>query len=232
MYRIGAWLVWPYVGLASIVGFLICLLRPFHPDNNRINGWLIARGGKWLIGMLVRVEGIEYLRDSQPRVIIANHQHNEDLFIMGDVLPPRIVVVGKRALAWIPLFGQMFWLGGNVLIDRKKQLQALGIVRKTALAMEADRKSVWIFPEGTRGHGGDLQAFKKGAFQAALLAGVPITMVCISRYTSALGHGKTNPIRVRVLPPIRTAGMGRDELQTLMAQCHQQMRETIAAISY
>jgi len=223
-------LAWAYCALGCLAGFMVCLLRPFNPDNNRVNARLIAWGSRRLAGMRVDVEGLEHLRADHPRVIIANHQHNEDLFILGGLLPRRTVTVGKSSLRWLPFFGQMFWLGGNVLINRGKGRQAISALKATSEAMQRDGKSVWIFPEGTRSRGRGLQPFKKGAFHAAVAAGVPITMICVSEYGA--GSTPAGRVRVRVLPEIATQGLAEDQVPGLMAACREAMRATIADLSH
>lgn len=81
----------------------------------------------------------------------------------------------------MPLFGQLFWLAGNVLIDRGNAHKARQSMRRPTLQNEDT--SIWVFPEGTRNLGEDLlPPFKKGAFQMAIAAGVPIVPVCVSNY--------------------------------------------------
>ncbi|PAV27129.1 1-acyl-sn-glycerol-3-phosphate acyltransferase [Tamilnaduibacter salinus] len=228
-----SFLAWVYSAIGSLIGFCLCLVRPFNPDNNRINARMLASGGQRLLNMQVDVEGREYLADDTPRIVIANHQHNEDLFVMGNLLPPRTVTVGKSSLRWLPFFGQMFWLGGNVLVNRRKGSKAVAVINATAEAMRRDGKSVWIFPEGTRSHGKGLRAFRKGAFHAAVAAGVPITMVCVSEYQGATGHGRGEPpVRVRVLPPVDTAGMTADDVPSLLDACHARMKQTIDDLTH
>ncbi len=225
-------LAWLYCVVASCLGFLLCLVRPFNPENNRLIGRLFARGGRRCLGMRVEVEGRDNFAFNGPRVVIANHQHNEDVFVLGDILPPRTVVVGKSSLRWLPLFGQMLWLGGNVLINRGNRQRAIAALSVTAAALRQERKSVWIFPEGTRNHGGELLPFKKGAFHAAIAAGVPISMVCVSAYQGSKGHGShAEPVRVRILPPVSTRGLGTDDIPELMARCHEQMRQVIGELA-
>lgn len=225
-------LAWLYCVLATCLGLLLCLVRPFNPENNPAIGRLFARGGRRCLGMRVALEGRENLAFEGPRVVIANHQHNEDLFVLGDLLPPRTVVVGKSSLRWLPLFGQMLWLGGNVLINRRQRGRAVAALGATALALRQQRKCVWIFPEGTRNRGGELLPFKKGAFHAAIAAGVPISMVCVSSYQGARGHGLGGtPVRIRVLPPVSTRGMAETDVPRLMALCRARMHRCIAELN-
>ncbi|MDX1634809.1 MAG: 1-acylglycerol-3-phosphate O-acyltransferase [Marinobacter sp.] len=225
-----AWLLVPLVCLLALLGYAV---RPFNPDNNRILGRILARLGRRVLGMERPLEGAGNMPTDRPTVVIANHQHNDDLFIMADLLPPRTVTVGKAALAWVPFFGQVFWLGGNVMIDRSRSHKAVAVMQATTEAITRDSKSVWIFPEGTRSKGRGLQPFKKGAFYAAIAAGAPITMVVASPYNHAC-HSRTGrraPVRVRILAPVETAGLTNGDIPDLMERCHRQMREALADLA-
>ena len=222
-----AWLMVPVICLFALV---LYVARPFNPDNNRLLARTIARVGRLLLGMERPLEGAGNMPQDRPTVVIANHQHNDDLFVMGDLLPPRTVTVGKSSLIWIPFFGQVFWLGGNVILNRGRSHKAVAVMQATSEAISRDRKSLWVFPEGTRSRGRGLQSFKKGAFHAAIASGAPITMVCASQYYDrTLGwSGRREPVAIRVLPPVETAGLTVADIPQLMAQCRQQMEAAIA----
>lgn len=226
-------LAWASVPVISILALLFYLARPFNPDNNRILGFVLARVGRCLLGMRRPVYGAENMPRDRPTVIIANHQQNDDLFLMGDLLPPRTVAVGKSSLVWLPFFGQVFWLGGNIILNRGRSRQAVGIMQATSEAINRQNKSIWIFPEGTRSRGRGLGKFKKGAFHTALAAGAPITMVCVGHYheQTAGVSGRRVPVPVRILPPVETRGLTSDDLPQLMEQCRQQMAEAIAGLA-
>ena len=222
-----AWLMVPVICLFALV---LYVARPFNPDNNRLLARTIARVGRLLLGMERPLEGADNMPQDRPTVVIANHQHNDDLFVMGDLLPPRTVTVGKSSLIWIPFFGQVFWLGGNVILNRGRSHKAVAVMQATSEAISRDRKSLWVFPEGTRSRGRGMQSFKKGAFPAAIASGAPITMVCASQYYDrTLGwSGRREPVAIRVLPPVETAGLTVADIPQLMAQCRQQMEAAIA----
>ncbi|MDK8462716.1 1-acylglycerol-3-phosphate O-acyltransferase [Marinobacter sp. SS13-12] len=225
-----AWLTVPVICLLALV---VYVARPFNPDNNRLLGWAVARVGRFFLGMERPLEGADHMPQDRPVVVIANHQHNDDLFVMGDLLPPRTVTVGKASLIWVPFFGQVFWLGGNVILNRGRSHKAIAVMQATSEAIRRDRKSLWVFPEGTRSRGRGLQSFKKGAFHAAVAAGAPITMVCASQYHDrTLGwSGRREPVAIRILPPVETAGLTVEDIPQLMAQCHQQMETAIASLA-
>lgn len=214
--------------LVGAVGLLIGLCRPFNPDNSRLFARLYSVPAAWFMRIQVKAE-VGPLWDQPPGcVIVANHQSNYDLFILGQVVPRRTVAIGKKTLGWIPLFGQLFWLGGNVLVDRKNAYQARKALQTTTGILR-DGTSIWIFPEGTRNPSEQLLAFKKGAFHMALEAGVPIVPVCVSRYTQRLNLNswRRRTVIVRSLPPIATRGLSQQDLPALMEQCRTQMQQCI-----
>ncbi|WP_432210377.1 lysophospholipid acyltransferase family protein [Marinobacter alkaliphilus] len=226
-------LAWICVPVLCLLALVLYLARPFNPDNNRLLGWIVARVGRCLLGMKRPLYGAENMPQDRPTVIIANHQQNDDLFLMGDLLPPRTVAVAKSSLVWVPFFGQVFWLGGNIILNRGRSRKAVAVMEATSEAINQQRKSIWVFPEGTRSRGRGLGSFKKGAFHTAIAAGAPITMVCAGEY-----HGKTRgwsgrrePVPMRILPPVETQGLTSADVPELIARCHQQMSEAIAGLA-
>lgn len=184
----------------------------------------------------MRILGLNVLMDTQSlrehvrgAVIIANHQSNYDLFVVGGVVPERTVCLGKKSLKWVPFFGQLFWLSGNVLIDRGNAAQAKQAMLTTTDTLQHKDTSIWVFAEGTRNLGKGLLPFKKGAFQMAIAAGVPIVQVCTSSYVNHMQLKRWNAgtIMIRSLPPIATSGMTQEDLPALMTQCWQQMKDCI-----
>src|SRR5690554_7464825 len=168
--KVLAWLSVPVLCMLALIGYLA---RPFNPDNNRYLGWILARVGRGLLGMKRPLYGAENMPRNRPTVIIANHQQNDDLFVMGDLLPPRTVAVGKSSLVWIPFFGQVFWLGGNIILNRGRSHKAVAAMQATSDAIHKDRKSIWVFPEGTRSRGRGLGSLKKALSTRPLPPGPP-----------------------------------------------------------
>jgi len=226
-------LAWLSMLVICLFALLFYLARPFNPDNNRYLAGVVAIVGRALLGMKCTITGRENMPVDRSTVVIANHQHNDDLFVLGGLLPPRTVTVGKKALIWVPFFGQVFWLGGNVIIDRSRSNKAVAVMRATANAISKERKSLWVFPEGTRSRGRGLQRFKKGAFHAAVAAGAPITMVCVSQYYDrTIGwSGRREPVAIKVLPPVETAGLTADDIPRLISECHATMAATIDSLA-
>jgi len=218
--------------LAGVLGVLLGICRPFNPDNSRLCARLYAWPSRWILGYKLKTEVGPLMDKPQSCVVIANHQSNYDLFVFGNVVPRRTVCIGKKSLKWVPLFGQLFWLAGNVLIDRGNAQKARKSMLTTTRTLQEKDTSIWVFPEGTRNLGKTLLPFKKGAFQMAITAGVPIVPVCVSTYSQhlQLNRWHSADIQIRSLPAIPTAGLTLDDIPRLMEQCHEQMRECIEAM--
>ncbi|WP_437884618.1 1-acylglycerol-3-phosphate O-acyltransferase [Pseudomonas sp. LRF_L74] len=216
--------------VAGILGLLVGLCRPFDPDNSRICARFYAVPALWLMRLKFKADMRSVLEQKQTCVIIANHQSNYDLYVLGRVVPRRTVSMGKKSLKWVPLFGQVYWLAGNVLVDRGNARAARRAVTATTHALQHDDTSIWVFPEGTRSQGRGLLPFKKGAFQMAIAAGVPIIPVCVSSYVRHLRVNRwtSGQVELRALPAIPTEGMSNADIPALIERCHGQMRQCIA----
>jgi 1-acyl-sn-glycerol-3-phosphate acyltransferase len=216
--------------IAGVLGVLVGICRPFNPDNSRLCARLYALPAMWILGLNVKTD-VDSLRDKPSGcVIIANHQSNYDLFVFGNVVPYRTVCIAKKSLKWVPLFGQLFWLAGNVLIDRGNAHKARRAMLTTTDTLQHKDTSIWVFPEGTRNLGKGLLPFKKGAFHMAIAAGVPIVQVCVNNYVTQMRLNRWNSgdVLIRSLPPIPTVGMTVDDVPRLMQACQVQMEACIA----
>lgn len=117
--------------LAGAVNLVIVLLRPFNPDNSRLCGRVYSLPALRILGLTAQFDVHTFDQLTSPCVIVVNHQSNYDLFVLGSVVPYRTVTIGKKSLRWIPIFGQIYWLAGNVLIERGDAAQAKQAMLKT-----------------------------------------------------------------------------------------------------
>lgn len=218
--------------VASLINLLIGLCRPFNPDNTRLCARVYALPAMKILGIRVVTDAPLLLDHARPAVIVANHLSNYDMFVFGGAVPRRTVSLGKKSLKWIPLFGQIYWLAGNVLLDRGNPQAAKRAMVTLTDTLRLKDMSIWVFPEGTRGHGRGLGPFKKGAFQMAIDAGLPILPICASQYLRhwQLNRWHSGTIVLRALPPIPTAGMTREDLPALIADCHARMAACVAEL--
>jgi 1-acyl-sn-glycerol-3-phosphate acyltransferase len=213
----------------GVIGIFLGLYRPFNPDNSRVCAHLYSHLAMRILGLQVSRNTPSLSAQTTSAVIIANHQSNYDLFVLGGSVPARTVCIGKNSLKWVPFFGQLFWLAGNVLIDRSNALKAKQAMLTTTDTLQHKNTSIWVFAEGTRNLGKGLLPFKKGAFQMAIAAGVPIIPVCASSYIRhmRLNRWHSGKIMLRSLTPIPTIGLTMEDLPGLMEQCWLQMNNCI-----
>jgi 1-acyl-sn-glycerol-3-phosphate acyltransferase len=219
-----------------IVSCFYSLLRPFHRDNVHHTSRYLGKITK-LLGFDVEVRIPESVKNLGPVIYVANHQNSYDVFTMANAVQRSTVSVGKKSLKWIPIFGQMYWLTGNILIDRKNTSKAMGFINLTATKIKEKKLSIWMFPEGTRSRGRGLLPFKVGAFRTAALANVPIVPICASNQvgTIQLGRWNNGKIIIEFLDPIyisentpASARVAADQAYKLMKAKIEQLDEEIA----
>ncbi|MBP9684984.1 MAG: 1-acylglycerol-3-phosphate O-acyltransferase [Rhodoferax sp.] len=216
--------------VSGVLGLMIGLCRPFHPDNTRLCARLYSIPARIILGYRLETDIASVLDQHGSFLIAANHQSNYDLFVTGAVMPRRTVTIGKRSLLWAPLFGQVYWLAGNVLINRSNAEQAKQAMLLTTDVLQNQNTSIWFFVEGTRNLGKGLLPFKSGAFHMAINAGVPIIPMCTSTYKKHLQFNKwhSGTVKIRSLPAITTTGLTLDDIPALVKQCRDQMLQCIA----
>ena len=194
--------------------------------------WAYARTLSWvglkLLGIRVEITGQEHLAH-RPAILVANHQSNYDVMLVGTVYPRRTVVIGKKELLKTPLFGLFFAATGNILIDRADHKQAVAGLDKAVDTLRKRRTSIWVFPEGQRSRGQGLGPFKKGAFHMAIAAGVPvIPIVCSSTDRVINARAKLAPggvLKIHILPPVSTEGLTPADAEALKDKVHALVRD-------
>jgi 1-acyl-sn-glycerol-3-phosphate acyltransferase len=192
---------------------------------------LLYRGGHFgvrlglvLSGIRAHVDGVEHLQRHRAAVYAVNHTSNVEppiLFDMLNPLFPKLRILYKAELRKLPVLVRAFDLAGFIPLERGKPEQSLPAIDRAAEAL-AEGNSFLIFPEGTRSRTGVLLPFKKGGFIMAIKGQAPIVPVAIIGARAAMRKGspwiRPVDIRVRMGPPIETAGLTLDDRETLVAR--------------
>lgn len=165
--------------------------RPFHRDGVKVAGRCYSSMAR-LVGIKVIIQNEEVIRPEQSYICIANHQSTYDLVTTSKCAFSGMTTIGKKSLKWIPFFGQLYWLTGNIMIDRKNSGSAQATLKRTAHIINKTNKSVLFFPEGTRSNGRGLLPFKTGAFRIAQATNKPIMMICASNNISKIKWNNWN----------------------------------------
>lgn len=209
--------------LMFVFGCGYCLLSPRNPKHVFTFGRYFGRMSK-IFGMKLELRIPEDAYSRGQHVYVANHQNSWDLFTISSAVTPKVVTVGKKSLVWMPLFGQLYWLTGNILIDRANRSKAVGTIDQVVNSLKGSDVSVWMFPEGTRSRGRGLLPFKTGAFHAAIGAGLPIIpIVCSSTGDVKLNRWNNGHVIVEMLPPISTEGYSKSNVRELANLAREQM---------
>ena len=182
-----------------------------------------------IFGVTVEYRGLENAAEDKPTVYIGNHQNSWDLFTASNGVCRHTVSVGKKSLKWIPLFGQVYWLSGNILIDRGNRSKAHGTIGHAADQIKKRGLSVWLFPEGTRSYGRGLLKFKTGAFYTAALAEVPVVPVVISRTDNLIKWNRWNngKLIIEYLPEITIEDDKKATIREKASYAHSVMKQKL-----
>lgn len=217
-----------YCIVVCILGSIWCLFSPRNPRHVATFGHLFGRLAP-VFGLKVETRKPEGAEKYGNAIYIGNHQNNYDMVTAANIVQPPTVTVGKKSLVWIPFFGQLYWLTGNILIDRDNRAKAHTTIATVVSQIRKRNISVWMFPEGTRSRGRGLLPFKTGAFHAAIAAGVPIVPVCVSNTSNKINLNRWNNglVIVEMLSPIDTSAWSKDQVRDLAAHCRQLMEAKI-----
>lgn len=220
-----------WCSLITIVFYLLTF--PFK--HKRWLSWAFANalnfGVRAALGIRISVIGKKNMV-AGPAVIIMNHQSNFDPLLQGPVFPKNTVIIGKKEIVKIPLWGRLFDATNNIMVDRTAQGKNSSAIELAVDRLQQDDCYVWIFPEGTRSQGRKMKRFKVGAFKMAIEAQVPI----IPMVTKPLKYVLDVPNKVakgglqemQILPPIITKGMTLDDLGKLVSRCEALYQQEIS----
>ncbi|HDR1419906.1 1-acylglycerol-3-phosphate O-acyltransferase [Pasteurella multocida] len=217
--------------LICVLGSIYSFIRFRNPSNVGIMARWFGRLHP-LFGLTVEPRFPKNVDKFGRCIYIGNHQNNYDMVTISYMVQPRTVSVGKKSLIWIPFFGLLYWVTGNILIDRENRTKAHGTMNEVARRIHDDDLSVWMFPEGTRSRGRGLLPFKTGAFYAAIAAGVPIVPVVCSTTQGKIDLNRWDNGKVicEMLEPIDVSAYDKENVRELAAHCHQLMAQRIAEL--
>jgi len=127
-------------------------------------------------------------------------------------LPLELRIVAKDSLGRIPFLGWHLRRTGHLLVDRKNP--GAGILKRMAQLVRG-RRSLIVFPEGTRSADGSVGRFKGGIFLLAIDSSLPVLPVSIgrSRFVMRKGQLMVRPeeVTVTVHEPLTTVGITREQ---------------------
>lgn len=237
LYRVGKVLVnlyfWPYTLVHFTFWLLLCAvawLLTFLFDPERRVFRALLHVWCWLYLKLCPFWRFRIEKESPlPRgacVFAANHQSLFDIVVLL-ALNRHFKWVAKKELFSRPFVGWLLFFGRDVSLDRASLRDASQMLRLCNRWLERG-VSVAIFPEGHRSADGRVAHFKRGAFQVALDAGVPLVPVMISGPVQSIRgyfiEPAIVPIRLKFLAPIAVEEFSRNSLEEIALRVEESIR--------
>jgi 1-acyl-sn-glycerol-3-phosphate acyltransferase len=204
-------LFYPATLLWVIAGLLASLGGP-RPTRSVVLSWtgVFDWLARHILGVRVHVEGAI---PAGPHLIAVKHQSMFETIAMARVVRQPIIVL-KRELADIPLFGWMTRRYGVIPVDRAAGAKALRALVVGGKAAAATGRPILIFPEGTRVPVGEQPPLQSGFAALYRAVGLPVVPVAVDS-GRLWGRGlvkRPGIVTFRIEPTI-PAGLGRDEIE-------------------
>ena len=187
--------------LTFVIWFLIL---PFDREREVIHWVLVYQAlilSKLIPVWKIEIEGREKADTRSTYVIISNHQSLLDILLLNS-LRYRFKWISKIENINVPVLGWYLRMAGYITVDRGNEESKTEMLKKSYDCLKRGI-SIMIFPEGTRSMDKEIGFFKRGAFQLAIEAGVPILPVIIDGTADILPKhglifGSGYHVRIRV----------------------------------
>ena len=192
------------------------LALPFDRHRTIIH-WFLMRQSLVLSHLIpiwsINLQGRELAVKGTTYVIISNHQSLLDILLIN-CLRYNFKWISKIENFKVPVIGWYLKMADYIIVDRGNEESKAEMLERSYNCLK-NGLSIMIFPEGTRSTDNEIGFFKRGAFQLALQAGVPILPVLIDGTGGILPKhglifGSGHQITIKVLNPIYPANFGTD----------------------
>jgi 1-acyl-sn-glycerol-3-phosphate acyltransferase len=223
-----------WAAIITLVFFCLSMLAlPLNPRSARISHRCASLWGRVLLwggGLRVRIEGPGSFDLSVTRMIVANHASYLDPPTMVAAHPGQVRFMLKQELMRLPFIGWYTKSAGHFLVNRDNPREGKRLLDVAVERAKRYQLNPIVFPEGTRTNDGKLAAFRNGAFQLAISAGIEIQPVAILGTYERMPRGSIGPNRggdiiVRVGEPISVEGLkGNPGRKVLAAKVEEALR--------
>lgn len=216
------------------VTFLIWILvLPIDKDRMVLHRILIYQSMLYKKLIPVRsaqTEGREKAVKGTTYVIISNHQSILDILFINS-LRYRLKWISKIENNKVPVLGWYLRMAGYITVDRGNEESKTEMLDKSYRCLKRGI-SIMIFPEGTRSLNSEIGLFKRGAFQLAIMANVPLLPIVIDGTGGILPKhglvfGTGHQVRLRVLDPVHPVSFGTDNPDELALRLSSKMKEAL-----
>lgn len=211
------------IGMAAIE----IIVLPFNLKNGVAFHWIARMWARLVLfacGVRVTVRGLDKVAFDRSYVYVSNHASMFDIPAILASIPDQIRIVYKKELEVIPVFGWGLKWGSYIGIDRGFSAEARRNLDE-AIRKIRSGASLLLYAEGTRTEDGQLQPFKRGAFNIAVRAGIPVVPLTINGTFSILPKGsmiiRPHPVELILESPIPVEGEGKTAEMLLMERVHE-----------
>lgn len=168
-----------------------------------------------------------------PAIFVSNHTSYLDNFIAAWAIPIGTVGMAQNGTVWVPFFGHLYAMSGNVLVNRRDRRAAASALRMLIDLLQRYRLSAIIWPEGGRAGDGRLQPFKRGFVHVALATRLPVVPVVVSHAHRCWPKGsfftRFARVNIEVLPPISTQDWSAKTIDRHVAEVWSQFAAALPA---
>ena len=202
---------YPSTVIFVLVG-IVATLFGRRPMLAVVLGWVEFH--QWLANHVLSVRAqVEGSIPAGPHLIAVKHQSMFETIEMVRLTHLPVIVI-KKELVDIPLFGWMTRRYGVIAVERSAGAKALRALVKEGEAAITSGRPVIIYPEGTRVVSGEMPKLKSGFAALYRALGLPVVPVAVDSgrlWGRGFVHHKGRvTLKVGATIP---AGLGRDEIE-------------------
>ena len=141
---------------------------------------VVLLGCRYILGIRVRVQGLENLPRDGAAVLLSKHQSTLETLLLPTLVAQPLAFVFKRELLRIPFFGWSMARLNMIHIDRESRAASMKSIISQGSALLAQGTSVILFPEGTRVAPGERGTYQTAGTRLAVEAGVPVIPIAVT----------------------------------------------------
>lgn len=177
---------------------------------------------KAIVGLDYKIIGKEKLEKSLkngPVILACKHQSAWETIIFS-ILVKRFVIVLKKQLLYVPIFGNYLLKLNSIVIDRSNGIKSLKSLLKQGKKAISENFSILIFPEGRRGAYGENGKYQSGIsilYQELKVPVVPIALNSGKFWARRSNFKKPGCITLEFLDAI-PAGLPKGEFMQLLQE--------------
>ena len=208
MFTVYSWVL--FVSLWMLSTFTAVVLSADTKEKENVFNTIerfFSRIAFKLLGMKVEIQGLENIPRNEPVIFISNHQSMMDIKLSLAFIPVNFSFISKDTVFHIPILGAYITASGHIPIQRTEDRKAYATLL-TAVNKLTTKKSLVVFPEGTRSEDGNLGTFKRGISLIVLKSGrrvVPMAICGSNQFMPKRGwlsHPEKRYVRISFGKPL------------------------------